>query len=232
MGVFDTIEEANYYIETKEDDYKYLLFATKHGIVKKTKVKEYINIRKTGLVAINLREEDELIEVKATNGEKDILLVTKYGMCIRFNERDVRSTGRASMGVIGMNLDDGDEIVGMQLDHQGDSLLIVSENGLGNRTYLNEFKIQSRGGKGVFTYRITDKTGALVGMNAVDDSNDIITITDDGILIRMHSDEISTFGRQTQGVRIMRLADDVKVVSMALTSKEEDEPEQAEEKTE
>ncbi|MGN1084336.1 MAG: DNA gyrase subunit A, partial [Lachnospiraceae bacterium] len=163
-------EKITAVITLKEfDDERYLFMTTKSGIVKKTKVKEYLNIRKTGLQAISLREDDELIEVKATNGEKDILLVTKYGMCIRFNEKDVRSTGRVSMGVIGITLDDGDEVVAMQMNTQGEYLLTVSENGYGKRTEMSEFNVQHRGGKGVKCYKIMEKTGNLVGAKAVED---------------------------------------------------------------
>ena len=141
--------------------------ATRNGIVKKTPITDYANVRKTGLAAINLREDDELIEVKFTDTKKDIFLVTKYGMCIRFHETDVRPTGRTSMGVIGMNLMDGDEVIGMQLDTQGQYLLIVSENGLGKLTSIEEFSSQNRGGKGVKCYKITDKTGNVIGVKAV-----------------------------------------------------------------
>ena len=199
-------EKVTAIITLKEfDDERYLFMTTKSGIVKKTKVKEYINIRKTGLVAMNLREDDELIEVKATNGEKDIILVTKYGMCIRFNERDVRSTGRASMGVIGMTLDDGDEIVAMQMNTQGTHLLTVSENGYGKRTEIDDFKVQHRGGKGVKCYNIMGKTGNLVGAKAVDDHQEIMIITNAGIIIRIAVNDISILGRITSGVKLINM---------------------------
>ena len=188
---------------------------TRKGIVKKTSIMEYSNIRKNGLAAINLRDDDELIEVKTTDYETDIFLVTKYGMCIRFKETDVRPTGRMTMGVIGMNLDDGDEIVGMQLDHQGDSLLIVSENGLGKRTYLNEFKIQYRGGKGVKCQKVTDKTGYVVGVKAVTDEHEIMMITTEGIIIQLRMEDISTLGRITSGVKMINLDEKVKVAKIA-----------------
>ena len=199
-------EKVTAIITLKEfDDERYLFMTTKSGIVKKTKVKEYINIRKTGLIAINLREDDELIEVKATNGDKDIILVTKFGMCIRFNERDVRSTGRASMGVIGMTLDDGDEIVGMQMSSQGEHLLTVSENGYGKRTEMGEFKVQHRGGKGVKCYNIMEKTGNLVGAKAVTPGQEIMIITNAGIIIRITVDDISILGRITSGVKLINM---------------------------
>ncbi|MBE5930532.1 MAG: DNA gyrase subunit A [Lachnospiraceae bacterium] len=199
-------EKVTAIITLKEfDDERYLFMTTKSGIVKKTKIKDYANIRKTGLIAMNLREDDELIEVKATNGEKDILLVTKYGMCIRFNERDVRSTGRASMGVIGMTLDDGDEIVAMQMNTQGEHLLTVSENGYGKRTELDEFKVQHRGGKGVKCYNIMEKTGNLVGAKAVTPGQEIMIITNAGIIIRIAVDDISILGRITSGVKLINM---------------------------
>ena len=197
------------------DENRNLFMVTKKGIVKKTSIMEYSNIRKNGLAAISLRDDDELIEVKSTDRETHIFLVTKYGMCIRFKETDVRATGRMTMGVIGMNLDDGDEIVGMQLDHQGDSLLIVSENGLGKRTYLEEFKIQYRGGKGVKCYKVTDKTGYVVGVKAVTDEHEIMMITTEGIIIQLRMEDISTLGRITSGVKMINLDSKVKVAKIA-----------------
>ena len=201
-------------IKDYEED-RNLFMVTRSGIVKKTSLKEYENVRKNGLVAINLRDDDELIEVKTTNAETEIFLVTKQGMCIRFKETDVRRTGRTSMGVIGMNLEDGDEIVGMQLDHQGDSLLIVSEYGLGKRTYLDEFKCQYRGGKGVKCYKITEKTGYVVGVKAVTDEHEILMITDQGIIIQLRMDEISKLGRITSGVKMINLDEGVHVAKIA-----------------
>ncbi|MCM1145091.1 MAG: DNA gyrase subunit A [Lachnoclostridium sp.] len=201
-------------IKEYEND-KNLFMVTKKGIVKKTSILEYSNVRKKGLAAINLREDDELIEVKSTDKNTEIFLVTKHGMCIRFKETDVRATGRASMGVIGMNLADGDEIIGMQLDHQGDSLLIVSENGLGKRTYLDEFSVQNRGGKGVKCYKITEKTGNVVGVKAVNDDHEIMMITTEGVIIQLRMEDISTLGRITSGVKMMNLEDDVKVAKIA-----------------
>jgi DNA gyrase subunit A len=197
------------------DDNKNLFMVTRKGIVKKTSIMEYSHVRKNGLAAINLREDDELIEVKSTDEKTEIFLVTKHGMCIRFKETEVRNTGRTSMGVIGMNLSDGDEIIGMQLDHQGDSLLIVSENGMGKRTYLDEFTVQKRGGKGVKCYKITEKTGYVVGLKAVNDDHEIMMITTEGIIIQLRMEDISTLGRITSGVKMINLGDGVKVAKIA-----------------
>ena len=197
------------------DDNKNLFMITKKGIAKKTPLMEYSNVRKNGLAAINLREDDELIEVKVTDKDSEIFLVTRFGMCIRFLETDVRATGRTSMGVIGMNLSDGDCIVGMQLASQGDSLLIASGNGLGKRTPMDEFTVQKRGGKGVKCYKITDKTGDVVGVKAVNDDNEIMMITTEGIIIQLRVQEISTLGRITSGVKLINLKDGVKVAQIA-----------------
>lgn len=194
---------------------KNLFMVTKNGIVKKTSIIEYSNVRKNGLAAINLRDDDELIEVKITDKNTEIFLVTKYGMCIRFRETDVRATGRSSMGVIGMNLGDGDEIVGMQLDHQGDSLLIVSENGMGKRTYLDEFTVQKRGGKGIKCYKITEKTGDVIGVKAVNDDHEIMMITTGGIIIQIRMEDISKLGRITSGVKLINLDQGVTVAQIA-----------------
>ncbi len=197
------------------EENKNLFMVTKKGIVKKTSVMEFSNVRKNGLAAINLRDDDELIEVKITSEETDIFLVTKHGMCIRFKETDVRPTGRSSMGVIGMNLSDGDEIVGMQLDHQGDSLLIVSENGMGKRTDLDEFTLQKRGGKGLKCYKIMEKTGYVIGVKAVNDDHEIMMITDGGIIIQLRMDEISKLKRITSGVKMINLDEGMKVAKIA-----------------
>ena len=197
------------------DDEKNLFMVTKKGIVKKTSMMEFSNIRKKGLTAINLKDDDELIEVKVTEKDSEIFLVTKQGICIRFRETDVRGTGRSSMGVIGMNLSDGDEIIGMQLQSQGDSLLIVSENGLGKRTYMNEFNVQNRGGKGIKCYKITEKTGSVVGVKAVVDENEIMMITTEGIIIQLRMQDISTLGRITSGVKMMDLEEGVKIAKIA-----------------
>ena len=194
---------------------KYLFMTTKNGLVKKTEFSEYQNIRKSGLTAINLRDGDELIEVKATDNKHDVILVTKHGMCIRFKETDVRCTGRNSMGVIGMNLSEGDEVVGMQLDTQGEDLLIVSENGMGKRTSLDEFTPQHRGGKGVKCYKILEKTGNVVGFKAVNEENEIMLITTQGIIIRLEVSKISQLGRITSGVKLINMEHDISVASIA-----------------
>lgn len=194
---------------------KNLFMITKNGIAKKTPVIEFSNVRKTGLAAINLREDDELIEVKTTDADSEIFLVTKYGMCIRFKETDVRAMGRTAMGVIGMNLEDGDEIVGMQLNTQGDSLLIVSEKGMGKRTRMDEFSVQKRGGKGVKCYKIADKTGNVIGVKAVNDSHEIMMITTEGIIIQLRMEDISMIGRNTSGVKMINLDEGVTVARIA-----------------
>ena len=193
----------------------FLFMATKKGIVKKTPITDYANVRKTGLAAINLREDDELIEVKKTDNNQDIFLVTKYGQCIRFKETDVRKTGRTSMGVIGMNLTDEDEVVGMQMESQGDSLMIVSEKGLGKCTLISEFTTQNRGGKGVKCYKITEKTGNIVGVKAVNHDNEIMLITTEGIIIRIKVADTALLGRITSGVKLINLDENVTVASIA-----------------
>ena len=199
------------------DDDKYLFMATKGGMVKKTRMCEYSNMRKTGLQAILLREGDELIEVKVTDNTEDIFLATKFGMSIRFKETDARITGRVSYGVIGMKLDEGDEVIGMQMASQGEYMLVASEKGYGKRTRISEFKLQLRGGKGLLCYNVTEKTGNLIGMKLLDDGRDIMLITNEGILIRMGVDDISVIGRNTSGVKLMSIeADsDVRVASIA-----------------
>ena len=192
-----------------------LFMVTKKGIVKKTPLHEFKNIRKNGLAAINIREDDELIEVKSTDVSSEIFLVTKKGMCIRFKETDVRATGRTSMGVIGMNLSKDDEIVGMQLEHQGDTLLIVSEKGMGKRTSLEEYHVQNRGGKGVRCYKIIEKTGDVIGVKAVNDDHEIMMITDEGIIIQIAMSDVSIQGRNTSGVKLMNLDSDVKIAQIA-----------------
>ena len=207
---------------------KYLFMATRNGLVKKTSIQEYANVKKTGLLAINLRENDELIEVKYTDNEQDIFLITKFGMCIRFHETDVRATGRVSMGVIGMNLTDQDEIVAMQVRTQGEYLLVVSENGLGKRTGMDEFTPQNRGGKGVKCYKITEKTGNVIGAKAVNEDNEVMLITTEGIIIRIPCSGISVVGRIASGVKLMDVdSENVSVASIAKvreqSGKEEDE---------
>jgi len=203
-------------IEEYDKD-KYLFMATKKGMVKKTSITDYQNIRKSGLLAINLRDDDELIEVKSTDNNNHIFLVTMHGQCIRFHEKNVRPTGRTSMGVIGMNLGPNDEVIGMQLDTQGESLLIVSENGLGKRTDINEFAVQHRGGKGVKCYKITEKTGNVVGVKAVNEDHEIMIITTGGIIIRLEAKNISKLGRITSGVKLINLDldNDIVVASIA-----------------
>ena len=209
-------EKITAMIPIKEyNDSKNLFMVTKSGIVKKTSLKEFANIRKNGLTAITLKDDDELIEVKSTDKDSEIFLVTKHGMCIRFKETDVRNTGRASMGVIGMNIDDQDEVVGMQLQSQGGSLLVVSENGLGKRTLLSEFTVQKRGGKGLKCYKITEKTGDVVGVKAVDDENEIMLITTEGIIIQLRCQDVSTYSRITSGVKMMDLENGVKIAKIA-----------------
>lgn len=195
----------------------YLFMATKQGMVKKTPMVEYEHVRKNGLQAIVLKDGDELIEVKATDNTQDIFLVTRKGMCIRFHETDVRVTGRVSMGVIGMRFDEDDEVIGMQKEDQGDTLLVVSENGMGKRTLTSEFNAQNRGGKGVLCYKITEKTGALIGAKLVNDGREIMLITTEGIIIRMSVDDISIIGRNTSGVKLMSIEQnsDIKVASIA-----------------
>jgi len=209
-------EKITAMIPIKEyEDGQYLFMATKKGLVKKTKITDYSNVRKTGLAAITLREDDELIEVKFTDKTQDIILVTKYGQCIRFDENDVRSTGRTSMGVRGINLTDGDEVVAMQLCSQGSQILIVSEKGLGKRTNMEEFTAQNRGGKGVKCYKITEKTGEVVGAKAVDEDNEIMIINTEGIIIRMECSGISVLGRITSGVKLINLRENEIVASIA-----------------
>ena len=201
--------------EYTEDNF--LFMATKNGMVKKTPIKEYANVRKNGLQAIVLRENDELIEVKFTDNQKNIFMVTKLGKCICFQETDVRITGRVSIGVIGMKLEQGDEVVGMQMDSQGESLLVVSENGMGKRTAISEFSPQKRGGKGVLCYKVVEKTGALVGAKLVHDGHDVMLITTEGIIIRINVDDISLIGRNTSGVKLMNIDkdSDIKVASIS-----------------
>jgi len=199
------------------DKDRFLFMATKKGMVKKTSITDYQNIRKSGLLAINLRDDDELIEVKSTDNNNNIFMVTMHGQCIRFHEKNVRPTGRTSMGVIGMNLGPNDEVIGMQLDTQGEALLFVSENGLGKRTDINEFAVQHRGGKGVKCYKITEKTGNVVGVKGVNDYHEIMMITTGGIIIRLAAENISKLGRITSGVKLinMDLDSDITVASIA-----------------
>ena len=200
----------------KFDDNDYLLMATKNGLIKKTKLSEYDSARKTGLLAITLKEDDELIDVRLTNGKNDVVLVTKKGMSITFSEEDVRPVGRAAQGVIGMRLDSDDEIIGMEpiSDRKNGTLLAITENGFGKRTELEEYRIQTRGGKGVITYKVTPKTGNIVGIKITTDDDDIMMITDKGTVIRIKASDVSVLGRNTQGVTLMRTNDGGKVVSI------------------
>ena len=227
-------EKITAMIPIKEyEEGQYLFMATQKGLVKKTKITDYSNVRKTGLAAITLRDDDELIEVKFTDNEKDIIIVTKYGQCIRFNEQDVRATGRTSMGVRGINLTDGDEVVAMQLTDQGEQLLIVSEKGLGKRTVMDEFTAQNRGGKGVKCYKITEKTGEVVGAKAVNEEDEIMIINTEGIIIRMECKGISVLGRITSGVKLINLRENEIVASIAKVKETQEESEvQAEEQIE
>ena len=208
-------------IDAKDED-KYLLLATKKGIVKKTKREEFKNINKSGLIAIGLRADDELIDVKLTDGNKDVLLVTKDGMSIRFDENDIRHMGRTAMGVKGITLSDDDEVVSMNLSDEGTDLLVVSENGLGKRTDITEYRSQIRAGKGIKTYNNSEKTGKIVGAEMVNEDDEIMIINSDGVLIRLRVSDISIFGRVTSGVKLMKTDDEVNVVSIAKINIEEE----------
>ena len=209
-------EKISAVIPISEEDYsKNILMVTKKGIIKKTTLEDYKNMRKSGLIAMNIREDDELIEVKTTTADNIIYLVTKKGMCICFKETDVRITGRNTMGVIGMNLNKDDEIVGMQLDTQGEKMLVVSERGYGKKTPLSEFHIQKRGGKGIRCYKIVEKSGDVVGMKAVNDDHEIMMITDAGIIIQISMNDVSTYGRNASGVKLMNLDENVKIAKVA-----------------
>ncbi len=194
---------------------KYFIMVTKKGLIKKTPQMDFKNIRKNGIIGISLREDDELIEVKTTDNTRDIFMVTRNGMCIRFKDTDIRSTGRSSMGVIGMNLEHGDEIVGMQLNTQGEKLLIVTEKGMGKKTDISEFHVQRRGGKGLKCYKITEKTGNVMGVKAVNDNHEIMMITTEGIIIQLRCDEISTYSRVTSGVKLINIKEGVTVAKIA-----------------
>jgi DNA gyrase subunit A len=206
---------------------KYLLMGTKNGLIKKTALKEYDSSRKNGLQGITLKEDDELISVKLTDGEDNIVLVTRNGICITFDEKDVRPIGRTAQGVIGIRIDDDDEVIGMESVIRGGkaTLLAITENGFGKRTETDEYRVQARGGRGVITYKITPKTGKLVGVKVVSGDEDVMLITDKGTIIRMKVEEISILGRSTQGVTLMRTTDGGKVVSIEIL-----EPENVEEK--
>jgi DNA gyrase subunit A len=209
-------EKITAMIPIKEyEDHKYLFMATKKGIVKKTPVRDYENIRKTGLAAINLRDDDKLIEVKITEKDEDILLFTEFGQCIRFHETDVRPTGRTTMGVIGMNLAPDDVVIAMQTSSMGDSVLIASSKGLGKCTMIDEFTAQNRGGKGIKCYKITEKTGNLVGVKSVGKDDEVMLITTEGIIIRIRVMDTALLGRVTSGVKLINLKEGVTVASIA-----------------
>ena len=197
-------------------DGKYLLMATKNGLIKKTALKEYDTTRKTGLQGITLKDEDELIGVRLTDGEDNVVLVTKNGLCITFDEKDVRPIGRVAQGVIGIRLDDDDEVIGMESVIVGGkaTLLAITENGFGKRTELDEYRVQKRGGRGVITYKITPKTGKIVGVRIATEEDDVMLITDKGTIIRINVKDVSILGRSTQGVTLMRTNDGGKVVSI------------------
>ena len=202
---------------------KYILMATKSGLIKKTALGEYHSARKTGLLAITLKEDDELIDVRLTDGEDNVVLVTKRGLSITFNEKDVRPVGRSAQGVIGIRLDDNDDVIGMESIVGGSksTLLAITENGFGKRTDLEEYRVQNRGGKGVITYKVTPKTGNIVGIRIANSDDDVMMITDTGTIIRLKVEEISILGRATQGVTLMRTNDGGKVVSIETIPREE-----------
>ena len=202
---------------------KYLLMATKNGLIKKTSLNEYDSNKKTGLLAITLKEDDELIEVRLTDGEDNVVLVTSKGMCITFDEKDVRPVGRIAQGVLGIRLDNDDAVIGMESVIGGNNatLLAITENGFGKRTELEEYRVQNRGGKGVITYKITPKTGNIVGIRIANGDEDVMMITDKGTIIRLNVSEISVLGRSTQGVTLMRTNDGGKVVSIEIIPSEE-----------
>ena len=214
------------------DEYKCLFMVTRKGVVKKTPISEYANVRKNGLNAIHLREDDELIEVKTTRPDQEVFLVTKSGMCIRFNEKDVRPMGRTASGVRGMNLDPDDEIVGMQKESQGETLLMVTENGYGKRTKLDNFKLQRRGGKGLICFKTSDKTGDLMGIKAVNDDHEIMMITTGGVLIQIRMADVNVYSRYASGVRLIRLDKGVKVAQIAKVREKVSDPDTDTERSE
>ena len=205
------------------EESKYLLMCTKSGLVKKTPLKDYENIRKAGLIAINLKEDDEVIGVQLTDGDREVLLASHKGMCIRFHESDVRPMGRAAMGVKGIELDEDDYVIDMGLVSDEGQILTISENGYGKRTPIDEYRVQRRGGRGIITMKITEKTGKLVALKVVNKDDELMMINSEGIIIRIGVDEISTMSRNTQGVMLMRMEEGNKVVSVAKIKKDEDE---------
>ncbi|CAM4388143.1 DNA gyrase subunit A [Paenibacillus phoenicis] len=222
-------ETVNAVIEVERfDDNKYLFFATKQGIVKKTPIEDYINIRKGGLIAVNLREDDTLIDVKLTDGNEEVIMGTAQGMSIRFPESDVRSMGRAATGVKGITLDEGDSVIGMDVVVPGQDVLIVTANGYGKRTPISEYRTQSRGGKGIKTINVTEKNGTVVGLKVVKDEEDLMIITASGTLIRTSMEGISTMGRNTQGVKLINIREDDTVATVCRTDKSEEEDQEGE----
>ena len=224
----DPDEKIAAVIPVKEyKDNLYILMATKNGLIKKSPLMEYDHIRKNGIQGITLKDDDELIDVRLTDGTNDVVLVTKQGLSIRFKEDDVRSVGRVSMGVKGINLNKDDFVVGMEpVKNDNDYILAITENGFGKRTELEEYRPQNRGGKGVITYKTTSKTGHIIGIKIVNDNDDIMLITQTGIILRTHSKDISVLGRNTQGVTLMRTSEGGKVVSIAKLVNEDEEQEE------
>ena len=205
------------------DHNKYLLMATRNGIVKKSPLEDFRNIRKDGLIAIKLREDDELIKVQMTDGNKEVIMASHLGMSIRFKESDVRPMGRTAMGVKGMELNEGDYVIGMELVKEGASVLCISENGYGKKTPVDEYRTQTRGGKGIITMNTTKKTGNLVALKMVTDDDDLMIINSEGTVIRIDTKEIATMGRNTQGVTLMKLDDEATVVSIARIRRDQEE---------
>ena len=205
------------------DEESYVLMATRNGLIKKTKLSEYANIRKTGIQGITLKEDDELIDVRLTDGNTSVIMVTRQGMSIRFKEEEVRPVGRTSMGVKGINLGKDDKVVGMEpITSDEDYILAITENGFGKRTEVEEYREQARAGKGILTYKTTAKTGHIIGVKIVNDTDDVMLITDTGVVIRINVKDISVLGRNTQGVTLMRTSDGGKVVNMAKIPKEDE----------
>jgi DNA gyrase subunit A len=205
------------------DNKKYLIMATRNGYVKKSLLEEFTNIRKGGLVAINLRDDDELIQVQLTDGDREVIMASHKGMAIRFDESDVRPMGRSAMGVKGMELDGGDYIIGMELVKKDAYVLSISENGYGKKTLIEEYRLQGRGGKGIITMNTTKKTGGLVALKIITDDDDLMIINSEGTIIRIDSREIASTGRNTQGVVLMKLDEGVSVASVARVTREQDE---------
>lgn len=208
---------------TEHDGNGYLTMCTRRGIIKRTPISEYNNVRKGGLRAIALDEGDDLVSVQLTHGNDTLFIGTREGMSIRFDENDARPMGRVTMGVRGIRLQGDDVVVGMELAGEGKTLLTVTEKGYGKRSEQDEYKIQARGGKGIHNYKLSDKTGKVVGIRTVSEDEDLMLISSDGIIIRMAAKDVSLIGRATQGVRLMKLADNIRIVNLATTEKEEDE---------